>query len=230
MVSACGVHAGAWLAVFPMTMWATARARHYQLALAMRLGCALPELMPVRGQRPPCGAAACGAQHDEFGFHPGACRAGNRWGLWTARHDAYQAMLVHVLRILGCAAISCSVGAGNWFGAAGVRAGSRGYQRADVVMAHYFGPGRHMFLDCAVTDPASGAALSASPSSATSSGIAAEQRAEKKVAKYGRLAAAVSSQFRPAVVERFGACCDALVGLVSMLCGDRHRDALRDAD
>ena len=50
------------------------------------------------------------------------------------------------------------------------------------------------------------------------------------MAKYGRLAAAVSSQFRPAVVERFGACCDALVGLVSMLCGDRHRDALRDAD
>ena len=122
-------------------------ARHYQLALAMRLGCALPELVPVRGQRPHCGAAACDARHDEFGFHPGACRAGNRWGLWTARHDAYQAMLVHVLRILGCAAISCSVGAGNWFGAAGVRAGSRGYQRADVVMAHYFGPGRHMFLD-----------------------------------------------------------------------------------
>lgn len=52
--------------------------------------------------------------------------------------------------------------------------------------------------------------------------IAAEQRAEKKMAKYGRLAAAVSSQFRPAVAERFGACCDALVGLVSMLCGDRR--------
>ena len=57
-----------------------------------------------------------------------------------------------------------------------------------------------------------------------------EQRAEKKVAKYGRLAAAVSSQFRPAVVERFGACCDALVGLVRMLCGERERDALRDGD
>jgi hypothetical protein len=213
-----------------MTMWATARARHYQLALAMRLGCALPELVPVRGQRPPCGALACDAHHDEFGFHPGACRAGNRWGLWTARHDAFQAMLVHVLRILGCAAVSCSVGAGNWFGAAGVRAGSRGYQRADVVMVHYLGPGRHLFLDCAITDPAAGAALTAVPSSATSSGIAAEQRAEKKVAKYGRLAAAVSSQFRPAVVERFGTCCDAFVGLVSMLCGERQRDALRDGD
>ena len=181
--------------------------RHFQLALAMRLGCALPELLPVRGARPICGAAACGALHDEFGFHPGVCRAGNRWGLWTTRHDAFQAMLVHILRILGCTAASCSVGAGTWFGAAGVRASSRGYRRADVVMAHY-GPGRHLFLDCAITDPCSGGALSAVPSSATSSGVAAEQRAEKKVAKYGPLAASVSSMFRSAVVERFGACCD----------------------
>ena len=230
VLSAGGQHAGAWLAVFPMTMWATARARHFQLALAMRLGCALPELLPVRGAHPICGAAACGALHDEFGFHPGVCRAGNRWGLWTTRHDAFQAMLVHVLRILGCTAASCSVGAGNWFGAAGVRPGSRGYRRADVVMAHYYGPGRHLFLDCAITDPCSGGALSAVPSSATSSGVAAEQRAEKKVAKYGPLAASVSSMFRPAVVERFGACCDGLVGLVSMLCGERQRDGLRDGD
>ena len=48
----------------------------------------------------------------------------------------------------------------NWFGAAGMRAGSRGYRRADVVMTHYLGPGRHIFLDCSVTDPATGAALS----------------------------------------------------------------------
>ena len=174
VLSAGGQHAGAWLSVFPMTMWATARARHYQLALAMRLGCALPELLPVRGARSICGAAACGAHHDEFGFHPGACRAGNRWGLWTTRHDAFQAMVVHVLRILGCTAATCSVGAGNWFGAAGVRPGSRGYRRADVVMAHYYGPGRHLFLDCAITDPGTGAALAATPSSATSSGVAAE--------------------------------------------------------
>ena len=46
----------------------------------------------------------------------------------------------------------------------------------------------------------------------------------------GRLAAAVSSQFKPAVVERFGACCDGMVGLVSMLCGERQRDAVRDGD
>ena len=30
VLSAGGQHAGAWLSVFPMTMWATARARHYQ--------------------------------------------------------------------------------------------------------------------------------------------------------------------------------------------------------
>ena len=111
-----------------------------------------------------------------------------------------------------------------------MRPGSRGYQRADVVMAHYYGPGRHLFLDCAVTDLCAGAALAASPSSASSSGVAAEQRAGKKEAKYGPLAASVSSMFRPAVVERFGACCDAMVGLVSMVCGERQRDGLRDGD
>ena len=130
----------------------------------------------------------------------------------TTRHDAFQAG--HARPHLADPWLhsgllpSCSVGAGNWFGAAGVRPGSRGYRRADVVMAHYYGPGRHLFLDCAITDPCSGGALSAVPSSATSSGVAAEQRAEKKVAKYGPLAASVSSMFRPAVVERFGACCD----------------------
>ena len=48
-------------------------------------------------------------------------------------------------------------------------------------------------------------------------------RADKKVAKYGPLAAGVSSQFRAAVIERFGACCDSLVGFISMLCGDGLR-------
>ena len=55
-------------------------------------------------------------------------------------------------------------------------------------------------------------------------------RANKKVAKYGPLAAGVSSQFRAAVIERFGACSDSLVGFISMLCGDGHRDALRADD
>ena len=43
-------------------------------------------------------------------------------------------MLVYVVRRLGFQALSCSAGAGNWFGAAGWRAGSTGYRRADVVM------------------------------------------------------------------------------------------------
>ena len=111
-----------------------------------------------------------------------------------------------------------------------MRAGSRGYMRADVVMAHYYGPGRHLFLDCAITDPATGAALAASPSSADASGVAATLRAERKNAKYGKLAAAVSSQFKAAVVERFGTFCDEFVGLLNMLCGDKERDAFRDGD
>ena len=55
-------------------------------------------------------------------------------------------------------------------------------------------------------------------------------RADKKTAKYAPLAAGVSSQFRPAVIERFGACCDSLVGFINMLCGDGERDALRADD
>ena len=104
------------------------------------------------------------------------------------------------------------------------------YKRADVVLPHFFGPGRHLFLDTAITDPGVGAALAAQPSSAHASGVAAELRADKKVAKYGHLAAGVSSSFRAAVVERFGACCDSLVGFIRTLCGDGDRDALRSED
>ena len=104
------------------------------------------------------------------------------------------------------------------------------YKRADVVLPHFFGPGRHLFLDTAITDPGVGAALTARPSSAHASGVAAELRADKKVAKYGHLAAGVSSSFRAAVVERFGACCDSLVGFIRTLCGDGDRDALRSED
>ena len=93
-------------------------------------------------------------------------------------------------------ALSCSAGAGNWFGAAGWRAGSTGYRRADVVMPHHLGMGRHLFLDVAVTDPGVGAALTARPSpSSSSSGVAAELRAQKKVQKYEGLAAAMDSSF-----------------------------------
>ena len=60
--------------------------------------------------------------------------------------------------------------------------------------------------------------------------MAASLRVDKKVSKYGPLAANVSSQFRAAVVERFGAMSDSLVGFVKMLCGDGDRDALRAED
>ena len=50
------------------------------------------------------------------------------------------------------------------------------------------------------------------------------------IPKYGPLAASVSSQFRPAVIERFGACCDELVGFIKVLTGDGERDALRADD
>ena len=111
-----------------------------------------------------------------------------------------------------------------------MRPGSNKYKKADVVMAHYHGPGRHLFLDCAITDPVAGAALAADPSSAEASGVAASLRAATKVSKYGRLAAGVSSQFVPAVVERFGTSCDELVGLINMVCGNGERDAFRDCD
>ena len=208
-------------------MHATARARHFQLALALRLGLELPELLPVQGICPSC---KCGASHDAYAFHPGTCRRGNRASLWTIRHDALQLMLVHVVRLLGYAVQSCSVGAGNWFGAAGWDGAKRSYKRADVVLPHYLGPGRHMFLDTAITDPAAGGALNARPSSATTPGVAASLREAKKVSKYGPLASGVSSQFRAAVIERFGAHCDSLVGFIKMLCGDGDRDALRAED
>ena len=132
-----------------------------------------------------------------------------------------------MVRRLGFQALSCSAGAGNWFGAAGWRAGSTGYRRADVVMPHHLGMGRHLFLDVAVTDPGVGAALTARPSpSSSSSGVAAELRAQKKVQKYEGLAAAVDSSFCPAVIERYGAVCDALLaascgGCVGMGSGAR---------
>ena len=55
-------------------------------------------------------------------------------------------------------------------------------------------------------------------------------RAAEGAERYAPLAAAVSSAFRPAVVERFGALCDAFVGVVREVCGDRDRDALLHDD
>ena len=75
-----------------------------------------------------------------------------------------------------------------------------------------------------------GAALAARPSSAVTCGVAAEQRAARKVQKYGDLIFAQSGTFVPAVVERYGAFCDGLVGLLRVLCGEHDRDAARCED
>ena len=99
-----------------------------------------------------------------------------------------------------------------------------------MVYPHYLGPGWHMFLDVAVADPGTAAALAASPSSSASAGVAAEQRTERKRAKYGPLAAYVSSEFRAAVMERYGACCDSLVGWSRSLCGEGDRDPVEWED
>ena len=118
--------------------------------------------------------SGCGADElDEFGFHPGVCRVGNRLSLWTQRHDALETMSVFAFRRTGVRVQVCSHGSGNWFGAAGRRTDGRGgFRRKDIVFPHRFGPGRHLFVDVAVTDPTSGAALGATPSSAASSGVA----------------------------------------------------------
>ena len=63
-----------------------------------------PELRSISYQSLRCvkGVQATGIH---LGSQVGAIRvpnvAGDSRGLWTARHDAFQAMLVHVLRILG---------------------------------------------------------------------------------------------------------------------------------
>jgi hypothetical protein len=231
VLSAGGHHAGTWLAAFPISLWTTARGRHYSLALNMRLGQPLPELLSNLGTPKFCGAKGCGQQHDPFGFHPSMCRAGNRWGLWTVRHDAFEMATTHALRRAGRRAITCSRGSGNWFGAAAIRQGAKsGYKRADIVLPNFYGPGRHLFIDNAITDPAVGSALTATPSSAVAAGVAADQRAARKNAKYDHLARGVDSFFAAAVAERFGACSESLVGLIKMIVGDQDRDALRDED
>ena len=48
--------------------------------------------------------------------------------------------------------------------------------------------------------------------------------------KYEGLAAAVDSSFCPAVIERYGAVCDALLGFLRGLCGDGERCAWQCED
>ena len=154
-----------------MSGWATARARHYQwLGLVARLGLPMVEFMPIAGLSRLC--RFCRAALDVHGWHAGLCGKGNTESLWTRRHDVVQMALLIVSRRYGYTAVDCSTGSGSWFGSAGLRPGSTRSRAADIVYPHYFGPGHHLFLDIAVADPGTGAALSATPSSATTSGTA----------------------------------------------------------
>ena len=225
-VHACSLPAGSagrgigWLQAMPTHHRLRASAATYSIALALRLGAAVPGLLGVR-----CGG--CGeVLHDAWGRHPSACQKGNRGSLWDLRHLSLQDALLWVLRTLARCP-SAQVARGNVLGSAavtGVRAdGSLSYRQLDLWVPHYVAPGRHMGIDVAVTDPLAVTALRSSPSSSAESGRAATLRAEKKVAKYERIMLSVGGVFRAGVVERFGAVGDSLAGLVRMTVGDAAR-------
>ena len=67
-------------------------------------------------------------------------------------------------------------GRGNIFGAPAVRPG--GWRRADIVAYNYYGPGKHLFLDIAVTAPDSPTALKGG--SANTDGAAARARRRQR--------------------------------------------------
>ena len=72
------------------------------------------------------------------------------------------------------------------FGAPALTPGS--YKRADVVAYNYHGPGKHLYLDVAVTAEDSATALKSG--SADTTGAAARAREAVKDTKYKPLAAA----------------------------------------
>ena len=228
VLSAGGAYAGSWLEVLPVCVARRAVPSQYRLALAMRLGLELPEVERVPVVDRYC---VCGEVHDARGCHPSVCGRGNRASLWTTRHDAVQHALVTVARAVGRTVHL--VGAGSWFSSAALAAAGRGPGtgrsgrgglRADIVLPHYRAPCRHLYIDVAVTTPDSLTALRASPSSRDQAGVAAEMRVSKKRSKYGPAVAASGAGFRAAVLERFGACSDDLVGLVRELVGQGDRD------
>ena len=233
VISAGGSHAGSWLGAFPVNQWLTARGRHYQLALCVRLGAIIPDLSRWPGEEVRCGG--CHEHtHDAYGCHPSVCKAGNRGALWTKRSGALERAIVGALWAKGQAARL--TGGINWFGQAGWTAsakgkdgkrGKGGYVRADVIAPHYKGPTSHLFLDAAVTDPGSATALRAG-SDRLDGARAAETRAERKVKKYAPICDAIGSKFIAGVVERFGACCEDLTGFLKLISGDGDRDPLCD--
>ena len=214
--SAGGISAGAWLDVMPVSDRLRAAPRLFWLALCMRLGMPIADLLPVDGRVPTC--LACGAEHDAFGRHPSVCRTGNRASMFTVRHDALQSALLWVYRTVGLAA--SAVQGASYLGTAGYTA-SGGQLRPDIAVWHYRAPSRHMFLDVAVTDPGGLAALHASPPSSAEPGVAAELRARKKEGKYAAACSARGCSFVPAIMERFGTVGCGLMGLLRECAGDR---------
>ena len=162
-----------------------------------------------------------------LGRHPSVCPSGNRSSLWTDRHDALQWAVIWALRRARYAAAR-AVGRTRLFGSAGVTP-SGGYLFADLWVPNYRAPGRHLFADVAITDPAVTAALDASPSSAHTAGVAALLRAQHKRAKYSDAVTAVGGEFIAAVMERYGACSDDMCRLAALACGDGDRE-LSEAD
>ena len=234
--SCAGRHAGAWLCVLPVVPALRALPGVFRLALCVRLGVALPELQPLSAGGVVCGA--CGAMHDAFGRHPSVCSRGNSEHLWTERHDVLQDALIWVARVVGQARAR-AVGRTQWFSYAALAAAGRlpaadaegrlrGGLFADIVLPGYRGPGRHLFVDVAVTAPDSLTAVAAGAARCGGGGAAAQARASKKHAKYGDACAAMGADFRAACMDRYGACCDDLHGLVQQLCGDGDRSVDSD--
>ena len=56
-------------------------------------------------------------------------------------------------------------------------------------------------------------------------GVAAASKQSSKHRKYDSLCDQIGSEFRAGVVERFGACCDDMQGLIRMVAGDGECDA-----
>ena len=222
-----GAYAGSWLDCIPVCAARRAVPSQYRLALAMRLGVVLTEVAEVSALERRCG---CGLIHDIYGRHPSLCSRGNRESLWTVRHDALQYAVQAVARAVGRAAHVVGRQA-SWFSGAALAAVGRARDRplfADLVLPHYRAPGRHLYVDVAIASPEGMAALRASPPSSERAGVAAGMRVSKKHSKYRPATDAMGSIFRAAVMERYGACSDDLVGLVRCLCGEGEREATAD--
>ena len=93
---------------------------------------------------------------------------------------------------------------------------------ADIVAYHWRSPGRHLWVDVAITTPDTREALAAG--SRDVPGTAARLRELKKHRKYGATVDRVGGCFRAGVMERFGAVGDDLQAMVRGACGDLDRD------